>query len=329
MTKELEKNKQIEQFNQLRADSLKIVDEVKDLSIKNINDKIGYEAVRAGKMRLAKQMKLIKDTRLGMTRGLDEIKAGLMKLEKGLVEDIEPTKQLLSDKQKTIDELKVREARKVNLPDKIEKLKEIGATLVDNDALLEMGEIEFSEFYSEKKEAYLEEKERKIKEDQDKKDAELKKKQEEIEQKEREAKIKKQAELDAKEAEKTRIELAEKQVEIDKQKLIDDAETKRLADIKKVEDEKQAIIDAQKEKELEEKREKERDAQIRAEGEAKLLSEQAELEKKKKYINWLKKNKCEPNTQIVVNSFQEDDFVILRNADKFIMYKKIDNIIIK
>jgi len=26
---------------------------------------------------------------------------------------------------------------------------------------------------------------------------------------------------------------------------------------------------------------------------------------------------------------QEDDFVILRNADKFIMYKKIDNIIIK
>jgi len=82
-------------------------------------------------------------------------------------------------------------------------------------------------------------------------------------------------------------------------------------------------------KELEEKREKERDAQIRAEGEAKLLSEQAELEKKKKYINWLKKNECEPNTQIVVNSFQEDDFVILRNADKFIMYKKIDNIIIK
>lgn len=60
-----EKNLQVEQFNKIRSDSMLIVNDVKDLIINGIDDKRGYEAVRASiKRKMVKRICLRRDTTL-------------------------------------------------------------------------------------------------------------------------------------------------------------------------------------------------------------------------------------------------------------------------
>ena len=60
---------------------------------------------------------------------------------------------------------------------------------------------------------------------------------------------------------------------------------------------------------------------VKRENEAKAKAEQEKLEKRKKYINWLKKNGYTDETK--------EQFKIINENNKFTIYKKLDEIIIK
>jgi len=60
---------------------------------------------------------------------------------------------------------------------------------------------------------------------------------------------------------------------------------------------------------------------VKRENEAKAKAEQEKLEKRKKYTNWLKKNGYTDETK--------EQFKIINENNKFTIYKKLDEIIIK
>jgi len=316
----MEKNAQIEQFNKIKADSLLIVEEVKNLTINGIDDKKGYEAVRAGKMKVVKQIKLIKDERLNITRVFDKLKKEVMILEDDQIEVLEPTKDILAGRQKAIDDEKEMIIRKEQLPERMEMLKTINVDSPES-FIIALNNKQFTEFFQEKKEEYLEEKENKLKEEQARQErieeANKREAQRLIDvenaRKEAEEKAKKQAEIDKINAEKEK-ELALKKADEDKEIAIE-------REKQKAETEKQRIIDEQK------KADDERLAKIKADEKAesdRLQKEKEEAEKlakQKKYINWLKKNGYTNETK--------DEFFIIHQDNKHTIYKKLDELIIK
>lgn len=284
-------NKQIEEFNKIKFDSFKIVEEVKDLKVIDINDKKGYEAVRAGKMKLVKQRTFIKEERLTITRVFDKFKKDVMGMEKEILEVMEPTEKILAERQQKIDDEKEIINRKKSLPERIERLETIEHEIIE-DFILSMSDKQFDEYFNIKHTEYLEEKARKIKEKEDK-----------IERETEILKAKEDARVEA-------IETAEK-------KRKDDIEVLRL----KSEKEKQDIIDGQKRKDDKRIAKEKEDKRLEDEKIAKEKEEQTKKEKNKKYIKFLVDNGYNEKTK--------DNFYILREDNKFTIYKKINSIIIK
>jgi len=355
----------LEKFNPQKAELTKIVSEMKDLTIKGVDDKEGYLAVDTARKNLkAIRVKITKTGKDLRAEALSFQKAVIAK-EKELVEIIEPTEKMLADQQEKIDNEKERIARMELLPSRKEKLATIGITEISDDEILIMDFNQFDEFYNNQKEIYLAEKEAKIKEAEEKRQAELaeqerknKEEADRLAQEKRDAETRKKAEDEAREQAKKDIELAKAKsdqeaqerariakeeadraiqaekdrAEADKKKAIQDEKDKAEAEkqelIKKQEKEKQDLIDKQNKEREEEKfkrdtEEKERQDKI-AEDNRKAKEEAEETErlaKANKYKDWLKKNAWTEETK--------DDFIIERSGDKFTMFKKVDEVVIK
>lgn len=117
--------------------------------------------------------------------------------------------------------------------------------------------------------------------------------------------------------EKDKIEIEKKELERAKEL----EEAKKKAAEEAIEEEKYR---AAKQKEIEEQGIANENARIARENEEKEKAEKAALEKKeknKKYVNWLSKNGYNEENKV--------EFHIIREGDKFTLYKKLDSIIIK
>ena len=299
--KTLEMN--IEKYDEQKAELFKLAENCKSVVINGINDKTGYAL--AGESR-----KILKRKRCELQKAFKADRAvsnayskTVIALEKEVVGIIEPLEREIEDKQKAIDLEKEMIKRKEALPEKLERLEKIDEK-VEEAYILSMDDKTFDEYFNDRKAGYLEKKERELKEKQDKlkRDKEL-------------AEVKKKAEDEALKAEKERIKLAEKQAEIDKQKAIDKVEEDKQKEIQKIKDEKQAIIDKQKQKDEAEKERIKEEKTAKDLKEKQAIVEQEKLEKKKKYIKFLRDNGYTDKLK--------DDFYIDNKDNKIILYKKV------
>lgn len=309
-----EKNLQIEQFNKIKSDSLLIVEQVKDLTIKGLDDKKGYEAVRAGKMRLVKQRTFITEERKNITRVFDKLKKDVMTMEDDLLKIMEPTEKILAERQKAIDDEKERLNRLKTLPERKELISKIELEINDEFILL-MSDAQFQEFYNIKKDEYLTEKENELKAEQEKQRIQKEENERESQRlidvenarKEEAEKAKIQAEIDKINAEKEK-EIALKKAEADKQIAIENEK-------RKAEAEKQKLINEQNRKEAERLKKIEDDKKADEDKLKKEKEEAEKLEKKNKYINFLK-----------INGYTEknkDDYKAEWNGNTVILWKKV------
>lgn len=281
-------NQQIVKFNPAKEEIHAAVMEVEGLTISGVDDVAGYEAVKAGKKRLAEYR--IEITKFGKEQREEALlyQRGVLAAEKELLAMIEPTETKLKSALEAVDKERERKEREVLLPNRRLMMDEIGAVMTD-DEILDLDEKQFSEVYTGKKMAFLENQEKLRKE------AEA--------AKEREAELEKAKEEAAKQA-------------------TEEAERKAKEELERVEKEKQAEIDKIK-RDQEEAEEKRIQAEANrlteaAKVEREKLVEQAKTEKNLKYRAWLMKNGCIGD--------QAAEFHIIREGDTFTLYKKVDSI---
>lgn len=192
---------EIQEFSPAKAEIQAAVLEVEGLTIKGIEDEAGYEAVKAGKKKLADYR--IRITKFGKEQREEALawQREVLRQEKELLAMIEPTETDLKGKLEAVDEEKKRKEREVLLPARVKMLEEVGVKLLDAE-ILQMDEKSFSAYFTEKKIQYLEMQENKRKQEE-----EANKRAEEIEKAkaETEARVKKEieekAEREKKEAE--------------------------------------------------------------------------------------------------------------------------------
>jgi hypothetical protein len=313
-------NFNIEKFNPIKKELYDLAENCK--AVVASDGKTGYDLIDISRKLLKKKrcevVKILTDER-AITNAYSQAVIGL---QKELVGIIEPLEKELAEKQKAVDLEILIEKQKELLPERKKKLEEIAVKLADRDILV-MKDKEFEAFYTEKKGEFLAEKERRLQEERAKIEEDKR-----IEEARRQARIEaeKQAEREAEQAkiraeqEKQRaIEEEQKKAREEKERL----EQEKQEAIRKAEEEKQRIIDEQKRKEAERIAKEEEANRLEAERIEKEKQEKERLEKRKKYINWLKKNGYTEEAK--------EDFIIKRieSESKFIIYKKIDEIIIK
>lgn len=318
----------------------------KDLTIAGVEDKKGYDLVRAARMKFVKtRVQIGKDGKALRDEALVFNKKVIAR-EKELIAMIGPVEDELFHKERIINEEKEKLKNKEALPKRIERLKGIDA-VVDNDFLLSMDDKKFNSFFIAKKDYYLAEKERKIKKEQEKIEAEKKK----LEENKRLEEAKKEAERQAKEDAIKEAELAKLKAEEDKRKAVEEEKRKAAEAIEaekrraeeerqKAEEEKlrlerekkQAIEDEklkakqEKEKIIAEQKEKERQRLEKERVEEERLVERKRRRKKEaekrakkqEYKNFLKKHGYTEE--------KEKDFYIIQDGNLTILYKKVGEI---
>lgn len=170
--------KNLEIFNEIRSNLSKTAERNKGLTIKGIDDIDGYNKMKEAKNELRrKEIDLEKLAKSERQQAL-KYQRGIIALEKDLKAITSPLIEEYKKQLEEIDEIKARENRKVLLPYRKKRLKQIGASLSDED-LLNINENDWAEFMNEKREEYLKikeqeklEKERKEQEAQKIKEAE-------------------------------------------------------------------------------------------------------------------------------------------------------------
>lgn len=269
----------LEQLNPTKQELQKIADTYKELKIVDINDKEWFEKVKTAR-------KELQQMRLSITKKAKEIRDWAIKFQKeviakenelvAIVEWVE--KELKAQEDNYALEVK-KEERKSSLPQRIEELKKIGVTEIDEDKILEMDYDQFNKYFNDERARILDEKEAKLKEAQDKIDEAKNKEENERIEKERQEKI-----------EKEKAEAVEKATKETEERL---------------------------KKEQEEKEKKE--AEEKAAAEKKELEDKAKLEKRKKYNKWLEDNGfTEWDSNFALHK-QGDRMVLYKKVSEFLI----------
>ncbi len=296
-------NLNIEKFNPTKADLIKLADKYKNLEIKGIDDKTGYNIVDEARKDLKKKRVELTKTGKELRDEANQFAKKVISIEKELVGIIEPLELDLKAKQDAIDLEIEKENRKVLLPDRIAKLKEINVSYSE-ELLLEMNSDTFLAFFNEQKEYYLAEKERELQEEKDK-----------IEEEKKIEELKKQREEEIEKAKKEAAENAKKEAEEHAKKIQEEKDAETARKIKEAEDKAKKAeedrIRADLERKLEDER-KEKEEQERIEKEK---QEKAALEKENKYKQFLKDNG--------VTTKNKDDFIVKKVDEKVLLFKKI------
>lgn len=279
-------NLNIEQFNPTVIELTKMAEEYKNLSIVNVEDREGYNRVHEARMKLVR-------TRIDITKKGKELREDANKFskaviarEKELVGLIEPVEKELERKQEEIDNEKERIKRVTLIPERIQKLLEIGESVPEKE-LLDMSIDDFSKFYNDRKEAYLLRKEEEQKAEQAKIALEIARKEAEIL------------------AERNRIEEEKRKIEEEKNREFQEKERQLQLEIARKEaEERGKRLEAERiEREKNEKEEKE-------------IKERAEIEKKEKYQAFLEYHGA--------NSENFDEcFYTVRKNNQIILYKRL------
>lgn len=333
----------IEEFNPLKAEVNTLVENIKKMVISIPEGKTGYELMKENKKTLQLKRKEVTDLLKSKRDGAIQYQKLVIGFEKDILALIEPTETLLANQIKEIDEAEAKKKRVELLPDRKEKLKEVGI-ICEDEELLKMDETEFATFFVNKRIEMVNAKELKMKQEQEEIDRKNKEAEAKIEADRKEIENKKKIEDAKREAEKLAnekairdVELAKKQAEIEKinavkeaedrakrekQDALDKANKEKAEALAKAEAEKQALIDEQKRKEQEIKDEearKEREEKERIEAEK---AEQEKIDKTKKWQQFLADNGWTKET--------EKDFHISKSEDgkTFTIFKKLNSITI-
>jgi hypothetical protein len=158
-------NLSMDKFNPTRAELTQMAEKYKTLTIAGAEDREGYMKVDVARKELKKtRIQIEKDGKLLRAEAVAFQKAVIEK-EKELVGLIEPVEVNLAEQQEAIDEEREKLKRMELLPERKEKLAAIGIE-VDDEFILLMDDLRFSEFYNLENSKYLEEKKRKIEEEQ-------------------------------------------------------------------------------------------------------------------------------------------------------------------
>ena len=328
----------LEVFNKRKSEIQTIVESSKGLSIKGVDDKIGYDLVKASEKKLQRaRLDLKEDARKIRAEALDFQKK-IIGLEKDLLEIIEPAEKEMKDKRTVIDDIKKLELRKKSLNGRMEKLKELELE-VEPVFLLSLDDKQFNEYFYDEKAKYLEAKQEKDRLEKEEADQKLQEAQDKIDEQNRKIEADKLAiENDKKVAEAKentkkdekrnyRIQrlntlgfkiagdvyiLGELQISADClssddgefEKVMFDTENK-VKELNKIESDR--IAKENLDKETAEK------LRIKKEEELQLMS-------KKKLIDFLKSHGY--------SNANKDDYVTKKDGDKIVLFKKVGEIIV-
>lgn len=306
-------NLDLDKFNPTIAEIQVMVAKHKTLQITGIDDKEGYEAVKAARRELQKTRKSITDDGKAMREEAIQFQKAVLAREKEVLEMIVPTEKELEAKQEAIDTERERLKRVALLPERRDRLREftvLGDICTDDD-LLGMDIDAFEKFYNTSKQRYLAYQEEIIK-----------KEREEEAEKVRIAAEKLAAEQKRIDAERLALE-QEKRIEEEKRQAEKVAQEKAIREAElakiKAEEDKIAAVAAEKAR-IEAEIEATKQAEIEAarQAEIKLAEEQAALEKQKAYQNFLD-----------LYDYKDDGtFKIERTGNKVVLYKKLGELII-
>ena len=209
----------IKEISPMEAKAIELVHRVKELKINGIEDKIGYQIVKESITEARNFINDLSELRLSITRQYDDAKKQLIGREREIVALVDPVKERLSAMKQEIDDEKIMDKVRKDLPARKELLKSIEVEANDEELLL-MKNDKFEKFFTSKKGEYLEAKEARLQAAEDKV------------------------------AEDKRIADEAKRVEDEKNAAVEKA-LKDAAD--KVEKDKQDLIDAQAKKDKEDK----------------------------------------------------------------------------
>lgn len=144
----------MEAFNPKKAELIATVEKYKDLKIKGVDDKEGYEKVRKARIEL-------KNTRCDIAKKLKEARDpaiafqnAVLALEKDLIEIIEPTEEALEKEEKRIEAEKARIKREAEekelkrLQTMVDKLAAVGYPSSVN-ALKDVSDVHFEELLAD------------------------------------------------------------------------------------------------------------------------------------------------------------------------------------
>lgn len=314
-------------FNPGIAELKVMAKKYEDLSIKGVDDVVGYTDVKAARKELGSVRNEI--TKAGKKAREEYIakQKSVIKQEKEYLEIIVPLEDKFKEMLTEVDEAKKRKEREALLPTRKKMLSEINFKAFTDNSLLDMDDSEFSQFYMDKKMDY-------DKEVEYKKQQEEERKKREKEEKEREEQFEAQRKLDAIEAKKRAEEdkalALEKAVEEEKER----QERKKEEEINRLKRQQQEEIDKIKRQQEEERATAQR-KKMEAEAIARSEQEKKEkLEKMKKYKKFLADNGCNYSPEIIpVEEFDNEDlvedFIVVKFKGTFVLYKQIDTITIK
>jgi len=309
----------MEKFSPKKAELTELANSYKNLVIKGIDDKEGYKIVDEARKNLKKKRVEITNTGKELRQEARDFADAVIKAQKELVAIIEPLEKDLKEKQDNIKEEQLKIDRAVLLPERKEKLAKINCTEKVDDDLLMMSPEDFNSYYNDKTAEYLEEEKRKLEEEKERLAQEEIDRKAKIAQEEADKIAEKKRLKDLEEARKQAKKDAEEKAEEDKKKAVEEER-------KRGEAEKQKIIDDQKRKELEAKHKKELEVQeakhkeekriqVEEEKEKSKQVEKANMEKRKRFVEWLQENGYTEETK---NEFHRID-----TTTESILYKKI------
>ena len=319
----------LEEFSAEKAQITEMAIKYKGLIIKGVDDKSGYSEVDTARKSLKATRVRIQKTGKELRDEANKFSKKVIEVEKDIVALIEPTERELEEKLNDIDAKRERIKRQESLPNRKERLAELGADTYSDNQLLDWSDVEFESVIMREKQAKLEREQKALEEER------LKLEQEKIEaaKKTAEAEAEKKRLAELEEARKEAAEQAAKEAEAEKQRAITaereraekaakEAEEAKAAAVKaeqeKAEREKQAILDKQK---ADEQAKIEAQEKARLAEKAKAEADQAErerLEKRKRYTDWLKKNGYTEELK--------DHFKIEREGSTFTLLKVVDSI---
>lgn len=269
-------NLEIEKFNQTKEELSKLAKKYANLEINGVDDKTGYSIVDEARKDLKNKRVLISKTGKAMRDDANKFAKNVISLEKELIAMIEPLEKSLQNKQRFVDEEKLKIKRQGLLPDRKKQLSEIDIELTDDEILM-FDNAKFDAFVVEQKSAFLY-----------KKEQELKAKEQEIARKKELEEAKKQAVLAAEKQAAAR----EKQLKIDAENAAKQAEIDKK---NAVEAERLRIEKAEKDRIEAERIEKEKTA------------------KNKIYKEWLAKNNYNEDEYIVQQ--KDNTFIMYKIID--------------
>jgi len=146
-------------FNPTKAELEAVATEARKISIKDIDDKEGYQLMKKARVEIGKyRTKITKFGKLQRQEARDYADE-VIRQEKELLGIIVPVEDEMKDKIKEVDDTILYNKRLVMLPSRRDMMKAVNGQFTDED-LMQLDEEQFSQLYTSTKEAFNAEKKR-------------------------------------------------------------------------------------------------------------------------------------------------------------------------